>query len=248
MSQDVLFTISILLGAAFLPSLIYLFWIRNTEKYGRKSWFDIFKTFSWGAVFSVIIAIVLSLIFIGMISLPVLRREYEFLKDDTVRTLIIVCVIAPFVEELTKVLGVITVRDSLTDIESGLIFGASCGLGFAATENLLYESSTYFAEGFGVAFISIVITRSIASTLLHGSASAMAGYGISKGKFEGTHSFFPYYLLAVGMHGAFNFLASSHLLVRAEISLLALVLAVFFALFSIRFVRKKIIILDRRDV
>ncbi len=248
MSQDLIFTISILLGAAFIPSLIYLVWIRNTERYGRKSWSDVFKAFSWGAIFAVIIAVVLSMIFVGVISLPELQREYEFLEDDTLQTLIIVCVIAPFVEELTKVLGVFTVRDSLTDMESGLIFGAACGLGFAATENLLYESSTYLAEGFGAAFIFIVIARSIASTLLHGSASAMAGYGITKAKFLGTHSFFPYYLLAVVMHGAFNFLASLHLLFTAEISLLALLLAIFFAVFSIRFVRKKIKNLDRGRV
>ncbi len=245
MSQDVIFTISILLGAAFIPSLVYLVWIRNTERYGRKSWYAVFKTFSWGAIFAVIMAIILSLIFVGFISLPELQREYEFLRDDTLQTLIIVCVIAPFVEELTKVLGVFTVKDSLTDMESGLIFGAACGLGFAATENLLYESATYFAEGFGTAFISIVVARSIASTLLHGSASAMAGYGITKAKFQGSHSFFPYYLLAVGMHAAFNFLASVPLLFGEEISLLALILAVFFAWFSIRFVRKKITKLDR---
>ncbi len=248
MSQDLLLTIIILLGAAFIPSLVYLVWIRNTEKYGRKGWFDIFKTFSWGAVFAVIMAVVLSIVFVGVISLPELQREYEFLGDDTLQTLVIVCVIAPFVEELTKVLGVFTVSGSLTDVESGLVFGAACGLGFAATENLLYESSTYFAEGFGVAFISIVITRGIASTLLHGSASAMAGYGITKGKLEGSHSFFPYYLLAVAMHGAFNFLASVNLLFSTEISLLALILAVFFALFSVRFVRKKITKLDRGAV
>lgn len=241
-------TLLILIGAAFIPSLIYLVWIRNTEKFGRKSWIKVFTTFSWGAVFAVIMAVILSLIFIGWISLPALQREYSFLKDKTIQTLIIVCVIAPFVEELAKVLGVFTVRGSLSDKESGLVFGAACGLGFAATENLLYEGSTYMAEGFGSAFISIVIVRSIASTLLHGSASAMAGYGITKGKFEGSHSFIPYYLLAVFMHGSFNFLASTQLLFTTQISLLAFILAVIFALFSIRFVRKKIVKLDRGNV
>jgi|GEM_PF-4876426 len=48
------------------------------------------------------------------------------------------------------------------------------------------------------------------------------------------------------MHGAFNFLASVNLLYRGRMSLLALVMAITFALLSIRFVRKKIIELDRR--
>jgi len=235
----------ILVGSAFIPSLIYLIWIRNAERYGKKSWSDLSRTFLWGAGLSVLFALVLSLIFVGVISAPELQREYEFLEDEAVRTLIIVVIIAPFVEEFTKVLGVFSVKRSLTDIEAGLVFGAACGLGFAATENLLYESSVYLAEGFGPAFVSIVILRSIASTLLHGSASAMAGYGVTRAKFEGWYLFLPYYLIAVFMHGAFNFLASLQLLVAGDISLFAVLLAVLFSLISISYVRKKIKRLDR---
>ncbi|MBS3781444.1 MAG: PrsW family intramembrane metalloprotease [Candidatus Thermoplasmatota archaeon] len=211
----------------------------------KKSWSDLARTFLWGAGLSVLFAVVLSLIFVGVISTPQLQREYEFLTDETVQTLVIVVIIAPFVEEFTKVLGVFSVKSSLTDIEAGLIFGAACGLGFAASENLLYESSVYFAEGFGSAFIGIVVLRSIASTLLHGSASAMAGYGVTRTKFGGWHLFLPYYLLAVIMHGAFNFLASLELLVAGDISIFAVLLAVLFSLLSITYVRKKIKKLDK---
>lgn len=243
-----LLTLTVLLGAAFIPSLIYLVWIRNTQKYGRKSFVDIFRTFSWGAFFSVFLALILSLLLVGFISLPAIQRQYEFLEDETIRSLILVCVIAPFVEEFAKVLGIFTVSSSLTEKESGLIFGASCGLGFAATENLLYEGSTYMAEGFGAAFISIVVLRSISSTLLHGSASAVAGYGITKGLFEGKHTFVPYYLTAVGMHGLFNLIASVNILYSGRMSLLALPLAVSFAVLSMWFVKKKIAKLDRSKV
>ncbi len=246
MNQELLVTVIILILSAFLPSIIYLAWIRSAERYGKKRWSKLLKTFIWGAGLSVLFALLLSFIFIGVITTPQLQREYEFLADETIQTLIIVVVIAPFVEELTKVMGVFSVKDSLTDIESGLVFGAACGLGFAATENLLYEGSTYMAEGFGIAFVTIVIVRSIASTLLHGSASAMAGYGITRGKFEGKHLFIPYYLLAVAMHGAFNFLASLQLLVAGEISLLAVLLAIVFSIASIKYVRKKIKHLDRK--
>jgi len=246
MNQELLITVSILVGSAFIPSIIYLVWIRNAESHVKKSWYDLARTFLWGAGISVIFAVILSLIFVGVISAPGLQREYEFLADETIQTLIIVVVIAPFVEEFTKVLGVFSVKNSLTDMESGLIFGAACGLGFAATENLLYESSVYLAEGFGAAFISIVVLRSIASTLLHGSASAMAGYGVTRAKFQGWYLFLPYYLLAVFMHGAFNFLASLELLVAGDISLIAVFLAVFFSLVSITYVRKKIKKLDKK--
>lgn len=247
MNQETILTAIILLGAAFIPSLIYLWWVRNAERVGRQRWSNLFKTFSWGAIFAVIIAVILSLTFSGFVFSTELQREYQFLGDKTIQSLILVVVIAPIVEEFAKVLGVYTVKDRIYEIEDGLVFGAACGLGFAATENLLYESSTFFSEGFGSAFITIVITRSIASALLHGSASAMAGYGISKGMFKGKHTFLPYYLIAVFMHGSFNFLASIGQIYEGRIPLLALIVAVFFSITAIRFVRGKIIALDRHS-
>lgn len=240
-------TALILVGAAFIPSLIYLWWMRNAEKIGRQRWSNLFKTFTWGAIFAVIIAVILSLLFSGFIFSTRLQREYQFLGDKTIQSLILVCVIAPLVEEFAKVLGVFSVRSRIYEIEDGLVFGAACGLGFAATENLLYESNTFFTEGFGTAFITIVIVRSIASSLLHGSASAMAGYGVSKGIFKGKNSFIPYYLLAVFMHGSFNFLASIDQIFDGSLPLLALIAAFIFSITAIRFVRGKIIALDRRS-
>jgi len=247
MNQQTILTAIILISAAFTPSIIYLWWIRNAEKVGRQRWSNLFKMFTWGAVFSVVIAVILSLVFSGFVFSTELQREYQFLGDKTIQSLILVCVIAPIVEEFAKVLGVFSVKSKIYEIEDGLVFGAACGLGFAATENLLYESSTFFSEGFGTAFITIVIMRSIASALLHGSASAMAGYGISKGMFKGKHSFIPYYIIAVFMHGSFNFLASVGQIYEGRIPLLALIAAIVFSITAIRFVRGKIIALDRRS-
>jgi RsiW-degrading membrane proteinase PrsW (M82 family) len=50
----------VLFAAAFLPSVFYIIWIRNTERYEREPWGVIAKTFIWGAVFGVIIAVVFS--------------------------------------------------------------------------------------------------------------------------------------------------------------------------------------------
>src|SRR2546422_404837 len=54
----------ILFIAAFALPLVYLVWIRNSPRYGREPWPTVLKTFAWGAVFSVIIAIILSVVFI----------------------------------------------------------------------------------------------------------------------------------------------------------------------------------------
>ena len=244
MNQELILTVGILIGAAFIPSLVYLKWIRNAEKFNRQSWRSVGKSFLWGAGFAVIMAVILSFVFLSAISQPYLQREYTFLREKNIQTLILVCVIAPIVEEFAKVLGVYSARGAILELEDGIIFGAAAGLGFAATENLLYESTTYFQEGL-IAFISIVIVRSVASTLLHGSASAVAGYGISKGTILKTHSFLPYYLVAVIMHGSFNYLASIQLFYGGNIPLLGLITALIFSITAITIVRKKIIKLDR---
>ncbi|MGM0510158.1 MAG: PrsW family intramembrane metalloprotease [Thermoplasmatota archaeon] len=247
MDQQTLITIIVLLVAAFVPSLVYLFWVRNTEKHGKLSWNKLTVTFTWGAVFAVIMAVILSFIFIEVLSVESIQREYaplQKLQDPTIMTLVVVCVVAPIVEEFTKVLGVFSVKGSIIEIEDGLVFGAAVGLGFAATENLLYESTAYFQQGFE-AFIAVVLVRSIASTLLHGSASAVAGFGISKSITKGTHSFLPYYLVAVVMHGSFNYLASASLLYTGDIPLLALLLALVFSITAFKLVRGKITELDK---
>ncbi len=243
-NQEILVTIAVLIGAAFIPSLVYLRWIRNAEVYNKQRWGTLFKLFIWGAIFAVIMAVILSLIFLGAIQSSGLVREYQFLEDRTVQNLMILCVIAPVVEEFTKVLGLFSAKDSIRSLEEGFVLGAAAGLGFAATENLLYESTALFQEGFQ-AFVVVVILRSVASTLLHGSASAVAGYGISKGYLTNKHSFLPYYLIAVVMHGSFNYLASAGMIYGGRIPILALVLAVFFSIISITIIRGKITKLDK---
>lgn len=246
MDQQTLITVLVLIAAAFIPSLVYLVWVRNLEKHLKVSWGKVATVFIWGAIFAVIIAVILSVLFINVLSAESLQREYaplRSLQDPTIMTLVIVCVVAPLVEEFTKAVGVFTVKGSIMELEDGLIFGAAAGLGFAATENLLYESSALFQHGVE-AFIMTVIIRSIASTLLHGSASAVAGYGISKGILGKGYSAVPYYLVAVIMHGSFNYLASVNLLYGGNIPLLALIVAVLFSLTAFSLVRVKIKELD----
>ncbi len=79
-------------------------------------------------------------------------------------------------------------------------------LGFAAMENIFYNSSALL-NGFDV-FLMTALTRAVASTLLHASASAVLGYGIARAYINGARgrrtSYLPYYLAAVVLHGLFN--------------------------------------------
>ncbi len=243
MDQNTIVLITVLLCAAFIPSLTYLVWVRNTERYGKVSWVNTAKMFVWGAVIAVIMAVLLSIIFINVLSVDYLQREYEPLQNPTVMTLITVCVVAPIVEEFTKVIGLLTVKESIFELEDGLVLGAATGLGFAATENLLYESSALFQHGIQ-AFIIVVILRSIASTLLHGSASAVAGYGVSKTLLTGRYSVVPYYFVAVLMHSGFNYLASTGLIYDGNVPVIALIAALIFSVIAFKLVRNKITDLD----
>jgi RsiW-degrading membrane proteinase PrsW (M82 family) len=243
-------TIILLLVLAFLPPLIYLRWIRNTERYGKEPWSRLMVTFFWGAIMAIAIAVVLQVFILFFYGLS-LEREYEWLKDGSIRMLVMVCVIAPFTEEFAKGIGVFSAKRQINEVEDGLVYGAGCGLGFAATENLLYEGNAFFSIGEKglMVFLLFVIIRSISSVLLHASATSATGYGISKSLVLGKKfCIIPYFLLAVLMHSVYNFFASFGVLYAESLGnvayLVGLVVAIAFAMGSIGVTRRKIRKLD----
>ena len=237
----------ILLLAAFVPSLVYLVWIRNTERFGREPYGRLLGVFLYGATVSVVVAVVLEMILMALLNTNI-ERVYQILGDNpSLSSLILACVIAPFVEELTKASGVVRARKIMSDIEDGIVYGAAVGLGFAATENLLYESYSYFSDG-ASAFVATAIVRSLSSALLHATTTSVVGLGISRRVRFGT-SWLPYYLGAVLIHGVFNFAASFGTIYEddlgASASLIGLVAAFAIALGGISTMRGKIRSLER---
>ncbi len=242
-----LIDIIILALAAFVPSLIYLVWIRNTERYSREPYYRLIWVFILGASLSVVLALFAEVILMDLFNQNAGRVYEVFGENPNISTLVLACVIAPLVEELAKAMGVFNVRGRFKEIEDGIVYGAAAGLGFAATENLLYEGNAYFANG-AEAFIATAVVRSLSSALLHASASSVFGLGIARKAFQGK-GWFPYYLGAVTMHGLFNLFASFGVLYQDELgdmaSLVGLVAAFSIALFGIRAVRAKIRVLER---
>lgn len=219
---------------AFLPPIIYAIWIRNTEKYNREKWKPIIVCFLWGATIAIVASIILELI-LG-ISLAI------SFDDGNILGLVTVIIIAPFAEELTKplVLRTKTVKKELDELEDGLIYGAVAGLGFSATENLLY-GWCFLSEGLFV-FLVLIIIRSFGGCLLHASATALTGYGYGKTIIRGKSILrvLPFFILAIFVHAFYNFLVSLDI-VGLVISLFA---ALIFVAISIRLVRNKIKSLD----
>jgi len=149
--------IVILIAVAFIPMIIACIWIRNIEKYNREFWRYIFLTFAWGAS----IAIVMSLFL-----------EKKVMSNYT-NFLIIMVIIGPIIEEFSKVIPLFFIRKQLTEVEDGFIFGAVAGLGFAATENLIY--GIRFMDYRIVILISLFYLRTVGTALLHASATSLSG-------------------------------------------------------------------------
>jgi len=235
----------VLLGVAFVPSLYFMVRIRNLERYNRNPWTLMFYAFGWGAVASIVIAIILEL------WLP--AKLESFRPTGISQNLFLAVVIAPLCEESAKILGIIPLsRSRLWEEDDGLVFGATAGLGFAATENLIYELNA-LQMGF-LLWVLVAVLRIATSTLLHASATAMSGWGLSKWKtkqgVEGLLTFVVFLGLAMVMHGTFNLLASIGILYSSEAGswLLSILLVFVFALTVYRFTRRKIQELDRRVV
>lgn len=206
--ETLLERIILLLAAGFLPSLVYLVIIRNTEKFSREPWGAVLGVFLRGAIYSVILAILFEVI-LWFVYKTQIERMYLFLKEHpAIEGLVMACIIAPVVEELSKLSVVRKAKLEIDEFEDGFIYGAAAGLGFAASENILYELKYALAGEFGE-FAILVLVRSLSSTLLHASASSLAGYGLARVYLVRDYGALILLLLsAFGLHALFNLFAS----------------------------------------
>lgn len=183
-----------ILGAiAFVPPLAFLFWVRARERHGREPVGPVLGIFVHGATLGVLLAIVLGVV----LDLTV--------AGGSVR--ITAVIVAPLVEELTKGLGFGFVRRHVDEPEDGLVYGIAVGLGFAATETLIYGGMELMDNGAASA-IGVVVVRHLSSLLLHAGSSALLGFGYAAMRLRhgAWPQLVPAYLLAVGLHALYNFL------------------------------------------
>ncbi|MCG7845384.1 MAG: PrsW family intramembrane metalloprotease [Methanomassiliicoccales archaeon] len=238
--------------AAMVPSLIYLVWIRNSEIYNRERWRYVLSVYLFGMVVSIIGAVLLESVAIELLRAPGTVFSEGFWSfepyDPTVEIVILAVIIAPLVEEWTKSWGVLAIRNRIREPEDGLIYGAAVGLGFAAMENVFYNSSALLS-GFDV-FLSTAVVRATTSTLLHASASAILGYGIARKYLYGVRGikvgWLPYYLAAVLLHAMFNAFAVSGEVIEGEwVPLIGLVAASVLAIGMFLWMRGSVRSMDR---
>jgi RsiW-degrading membrane proteinase PrsW (M82 family) len=202
----------ILLLAALIPALVWLAWVRSSERAGAPDWGPLLGAFAYGALFATFIAAIAEGLILSAgaaVSQSYPRPEFTFLNPNSPWSLFfLVLVVAPITEEALKASGVVRYSDTFRHVADGPVFGASVGLGFGFLETLLYGLGAFLTGGLE-AGIALIAVRSLSSVLLHGSTTSMFGYGYAEGKIgQGGWTGASYYLLAVGMHSTFNLLAS----------------------------------------
>ncbi len=244
----------VLVIVALVPALVYLSWIRQTERYQQEPWGLLLAGFAWGAIIATLVAALIeaALLYAGAaVSSAVPAPEFTFLSPTSPwNQIFLVLVIAPFVEEGLKGAGLMRSVGPIRVLADGPVVGASVGLGFGFFETFLYGLAAFLVGGLA-AGIALILIRSISSVLLHGSSTAMFGYGYARSSLAGGGGYTgAYYLLAVVMHATFNVLASLSAILplvgitginATDASLVGLLLAVLFAFTAIESVRSVIL-------
>ena len=175
----------ILILASLVPALVFLSWIRTSERYRLATWGTVLRLFGYGAVVATFIALILEVVLVdagNAASKAYPAPEFSFLNgNSTAGAFFLVLVIAPFVEEGLKATGVMQIRPQIGILSDGPVFGASVGLGFGFFETFLYGLGAFLVGGL-VAGLTLILIRSFSSVLLHGSSTAMFGYGYAAAK------------------------------------------------------------------
>ncbi len=105
-STDALLDLIILVLVALVPALIYLSWVRNTERFQTTSLGPILGAFIYGALFATIVAAILEAVIVGLgtsVSQTYPGPEFLFLNgNSSLGAFFLVLVVAPFIEEGLK--------------------------------------------------------------------------------------------------------------------------------------------------
>lgn len=125
-------------------------------------------------------------------------------------TLALAVAIAPLVEESTKPLGLLLLKEDERlrfDLPSWALLGSLAGIGFGFAENAVY----FFAAlpyGLGVS-LSLLFMRGLLTVPLHAMTTTITGFGIGIWqKSQNARLLLVCLLIAMIIHGSMNLLAS----------------------------------------
>jgi RsiW-degrading membrane proteinase PrsW (M82 family) len=159
---------------AFVPAFFFAWFINWLDRFEKEPKLLLIATFLWGAIVAVIGAIVVSLIMDAGFMMV--------LGDEGLADLAGGSITAPLVEESWKGLAVLIVfllfRKEFDSILDGIVYGAIVGLGFAATENVLYFFGQFLEGGWGAFFTNFFLRIGVFAWG-HPSYTALTGIGFA---------------------------------------------------------------------
>jgi len=191
---------------AFVPMFFYIIPFLWLDRYDPEPSWLLALAFSWGALVSVIAALIINTIFGAAVSIAISPNV-----GDAAGAVIS----APFVEEGAKGLGLIVVlvffRKYFDDVLDGIVFAGVIALGFSTVENVLYYGRALGAGGFGALAVTFVM-RGIMSPFCHATFTSMTGIGCgisreSHNKIIRVIAPIVGYFFAVGLHMFWNGMA-----------------------------------------
>lgn len=170
---------------ASVPMLFFLIVVWLMDRYGREPVWLVGLTFLWGAIGSIVCALVGSTV-VQVILGFLFGLAGEIGGFDTAVYLDAAgpVLIAPLVEEPSKAVFLLFVIwnrqfDNMTD---GFVYGAAAGLGFGMTENFMYFSSV---SGDLVGWGETVVIRTLYSAVMHATATSIVGAMLGFARFRG---------------------------------------------------------------
>ncbi|GBC83787.1 Protease PrsW [bacterium HR11] len=156
---------------AFLPAPFYLMLFLWLDRYDPEPAWALVGAFSWGALFAVVVSIVVNSLF-GAVSTA--------LAGPATGEVLASVISAPLIEESTKGLGVLAfwlfLKREFDDVLDGIVYAGFIALGFATVENVLYYGRSFVQEGLG-ALAVVVFLRGVLSPFSHALFTAMTGIG-----------------------------------------------------------------------
>ncbi len=171
---------------------------------------SVFWAFMWG-VFSTLLAIgaEVLLLLIGLqylvfsLPVPVTGLDASKLLADpgfVLGVFVVVCLIAPLLEEVFKALGLWLLRGAIRSHGDGLRLGLAAGLGFG-----FVESAGNTLGGVGEWTIFLLIWMRVAAMFMHSATAGLVGAGYARARLTGDRRAIVSGLLrAVILHGGWN--------------------------------------------
>lgn len=138
---------------AFIPAFFFSWFLYWLDRYEKEPRWLLLMTFFWGGFVAIIGTLIVASVF---------EIGFNFvLQDAILEDIAGGSITAPLVEEFMKGLAVMLVfflfRKEFDSILDGAIYGGIAGLGFAATENVLYFLGQYDAAGWGGMFTNFAL-------------------------------------------------------------------------------------------